>query len=64
MAETKICSLIQWERKQVPADDNGEPVCPECGEPAEMILGIFGQPCWGHKITPGWPFDDEESSDV
>jgi hypothetical protein len=44
-----MCKLIQWERKKPPVDVNGNPVCPECGEPAEMVLGLFAQPCWAHK---------------
>ena len=38
--------MIQWEKLYT---INGVSCCPECGEEAEMILGIFGQPCWGHK---------------
>lgn len=43
----EICKLIQWEKVHT---INGESVCPECHEPAEMILGIFGQPCYAHKM--------------
>jgi hypothetical protein len=41
------CKLIQWKKL---CTLNGEAVCPECHEPAEMILGIFGEPVWAHKI--------------
>jgi hypothetical protein len=40
------CRLIQWEQTVV---KKGVVVCPECGKPAEHILGFFGNPCWGHK---------------
>jgi hypothetical protein len=42
------CLLIQWERPKPPVDNEGNPVCPWCGSLAEMILGVFGQPCWAH----------------
>jgi len=50
MITKKICYLIQWERKKPPTDEDGRLICPECGEPAELILGVFGQPCYAHKI--------------
>ena len=43
----KGCMKIQWSKLHTV---NGIPVCPECGQEAEMILGFFGNPCWGHKI--------------
>lgn len=45
------CLMIQWERPQIPTDDKGNPVCPKCGGPAELILGVYSQPCWAHKRT-------------
>lgn len=43
----KQCRMVQWEKFHTV---NWEPCCPECGEPAEMILGVFPNPCWAHKI--------------
>ncbi len=48
-AEVVMCNMIQWETLET---KNGEPVCPECGKSAELILGLFGNPCWGHKHEP------------
>jgi hypothetical protein len=48
-SKKKSCMLIQWTRPITPTDSEGKPVCPDCGEPAEMILGVFGNPCWAHK---------------
>ena len=41
------CLLIQWKKTHTV---NGVPCCPKCGGEAEMILGFFGNPCWGHKL--------------
>jgi hypothetical protein len=41
----KLCKLIQWKKLSTL---NGEAVCPECHEPAEMVTGIFGEPVWAH----------------
>ncbi len=48
-SETKIktCLKIQWKTLHI---ENGKPACPSCGEEAELILGVFANPCWGHKI--------------
>lgn len=46
--EVEGCSKIQWGRVHTV---NGELVCPECGEPAELIIGFLGNPCYGHKAT-------------
>lgn len=46
------CLLIQWEREQPPVDADGNLVCPECGQSAELILGVFGQPCYTHAVRP------------
>ena len=40
------CLMIQW--SQLHTDINGDPVCPECGAPAENVIGIVGEPCWAH----------------
>jgi len=40
------CRLIQWEESCLA---KGKPVCPKCGKPAEMIIGVFGNPCFAHK---------------
>jgi len=42
----KPCLKIQW--SQLTVDDKGNPVCPSCKEPAEMVIGMIG-PCWAHK---------------
>ena len=42
----KSCKLIQWEKLYT---INGISCCPECHEEAELILGVFGNPCWAHK---------------
>lgn len=42
----KRCMLIQWEEL---CTVDGKPVCPRCHEPAEMVLGFVGNPCWAHK---------------
>ena len=41
------CLLIQWE--EVSVDAKGKPICPRCNAPAEMVLGVFGNPCFAHK---------------
>lgn len=46
----ETCRLIQWEQTAV--DDKGNLVCPRCKEPAEMVLGVFGNPCYAHKEAP------------
>lgn len=43
------CLVIQWAKTHV--DRDGNPVCPDCGAPAEMVLGAVGNPCWAHKIV-------------
>lgn len=45
----KPCLLIQWEAV---CTLDGKLVCPKCHEPAEEILGVFGQPCYAHVPTP------------
>ena len=32
-------------------NEKGEPICPECGEPAEQVLGLLANPCWVHART-------------
>jgi hypothetical protein len=44
----KTCALIQWSKCRI--DTDGTLICPQCNRPAELILGFFGQPCYGHKI--------------
>ncbi len=44
----KICMQIQWSKLYVRDDLS---CCPECGEEAEMIIGLMGEPCWAHKET-------------
>ena len=39
------CMMIQWDRVHL---RSGELACPECGEPAELCLGFFGNPCYAH----------------
>ncbi|KKN47708.1 hypothetical protein LCGC14_0660310 [marine sediment metagenome] len=41
----KQCLKIQWAKLHTV---NGKPVCPDCGEPAEMIIGLFANACWAH----------------
>ena len=41
------CLLIQWEEPCL--DKKGKPVCPRCKGPAEMVLGVFANPCFAHK---------------
>lgn len=51
-AATSIgCTMIQWQRTEPPTGPTGKPICPQCGAPAEQVLGLFGQPCWAHKRT-------------
>ena len=42
------CTLIQWSEHKTTLDRDGKPVCPECRAPAEMVIGIKGEPCWAH----------------
>lgn len=42
----KTCLMIQWEGDYF---RGGIAVCPKCNQPAEKILGVFGNPCWAHK---------------
>lgn len=42
------CKLIQW-KKLCTLD--GKAVCPSCHEPAEQVIGIFGEPVYAHEIT-------------
>lgn len=44
----KGCKKIQWTPVCLDQEDNI--VCPECGGPAEMILGVFANPCYAHTI--------------
>lgn len=39
------CHSIQWSKLHLRA---GQPACPECGAPAEQIIGMIGQPGYGH----------------
>lgn len=39
------CLKIQWSK---PHFRDGKLACPSCGQPAEQILGFFGNPCYGH----------------
>ena len=45
---TFACCLIQWGQGKA-AYKEGQPVCPECGAPAELALSFVGTPCWAHK---------------
>ena len=40
------CLMIQWGETYTV---NGVPCCPECDAPAEMVIGVLGNPCWAHK---------------
>lgn len=42
-----LCLKIQWSK--ICTDDAGNPICPDCKKPAEMVLGLFGNPCFAHK---------------
>lgn len=41
------CLLIQWGKLHTV---NGEPVCPRCGKPAEMVICFNSRPGWAHKF--------------
>ncbi len=41
------CKKIQWSKLHT---INGKACCPECAEPAKMIIGMIGEPCWAHEI--------------
>lgn len=43
------CLGIQWSKLFT---INGIPSCPRCHEPAEMVLGFMGEPCWAHAESP------------
>jgi len=43
--DDRKCMLIQWAKVHL---RDGEPACPQCGKPAEMILGVFANPCYAH----------------
>lgn len=45
MAKVKSCLKIQWMKTHT---IDGKPVCPDCHEPAEMVIGIIGEPVWAH----------------
>ena len=42
------CKQIQWSKTWV--DVVGNLICPECKQPAELVLGFFCNPCYAHKI--------------
>lgn len=44
--EPSFCMMIQWSALHV--DGEGKPICPRCDKPAEQIIGITGDPCYGH----------------
>ena len=41
------CLKIQWGKLHTL---NGKPVCPDCHEEAEHVLGFMCNPCWAHKL--------------
>lgn len=45
--DPKECLKIQWSETYT---INGVPCCPSCNAEAEMVIGLFGNPCWAHKI--------------
>ncbi len=45
----KVCTLIQWDREKPCVDKEGELICPECGELAELAISFMGRPCYAHK---------------
>lgn len=53
------CNLIQWSKLET---RNGKPVCPECGEPAENILGMLGEQCWAHAPKTKGATDDQNQN--
>lgn len=42
------CTLIQWQRVKPVTDSHGELICPRCGAPAEVVIGVTGDPCYAH----------------
>ena len=52
--KAKACKLLLW---SINKDGiQRPPVCPECGEPAEVCVDMIGRPCYGHKAPPAYPF--------
>lgn len=41
------CLMIQW--SELTVNDQKQAICPDCGEPAELVRGITGEPCYAHQ---------------
>ena len=51
---SKPCRLIAWSLTK--DGEQRPPICPECGEKAEVGLDMIGRPCYFHIKLPSFPF--------